>query len=81
MATLAERWRAILGRPGHDLVKSQLSNVERRTLASFAYEPADLLRDQRVTREQALAAIADRFPELTPKQVARALAQGLFESR
>jgi uncharacterized protein (DUF433 family) len=34
-----------------------------------------------LTREQAIAAIAQRFPRLTPAQVRDALARGLQESR
>jgi len=48
---------------------------------AFAYEQADLLRDQKVTKEQALAAIARRFPEMTSSQVAHTLARGIFLSR
>ncbi len=77
---LATLWRAILGRP-HELVETQVSDARQRVVEAFAYEQADLLRDQKVTEEQALAAIAERFPEMTSNEVAHALAHGMFLTR
>lgn len=59
----------------------ELDDARRRDLRTFAYEQADLLRDGRLSRQEALAAIATRFPELSARQVNDALARGLFESR
>ena len=50
-------------------------------LGAVAYQQAEFVRKGDLTREQAMAAIARRFPDLSRRQVARALAQGLFESR
>jgi hypothetical protein len=77
----ATLWRAILGRPRPELVETQVSGVKQQVVEAFAYQQADLLRDQKVTEEQALGAIAERFPEMTPSQVAQALARGMFLSR
>lgn len=71
--------RAALGRP-RDLVRSQRDAAAERVLADFAYEQADLLRLGRLTRDEALAGIAARFPRLSTAQVERALAQGLQNS-
>jgi hypothetical protein len=79
--TFAKRWLAMLQRRRFESVEIRISDVTKRTLAVFAYEQADLLRDRQVTKEEALAAIAERFPELTARQVSQGLARGLFESR
>jgi hypothetical protein len=52
-----------------------------RELGAVAYQQADLMRQGERTRQEATAAIAQRFPHLSKRQVSRALAQGLFESR
>lgn len=52
-----------------------------RELRDFGYRQADLHRDGQLTRAQALARIAERFPGLTRSQVSDALARGLRESR
>ncbi|GAA4568147.1 hypothetical protein GCM10023176_21970 [Micromonospora coerulea] len=62
---MARLWPAILRRSRRDLVDVQLSKVNQQVVEEFAYHQADLLRDQLITREDALAAIAERFPELT----------------
>ena len=49
-------------------------------MGAFAYEHASLVRDRVLTQEQALAAIAERFPRLNPERVREALARGMFES-
>ncbi|GAA3775516.1 hypothetical protein GCM10022225_74340 [Plantactinospora mayteni] len=74
MSLLTGLWRRIFER-------SQAPRIERKVVEDFAYEQADLLRDGKVTKEQALVAIAERFPEMTPRQVTNALAHGLFLSR
>lgn len=81
MSPLAGLWPAILRRSRRALVDVQLSKVNQQVVEEFAYHQADLLRDQLITREDALAAIAERFPELTSGQVAQALARCLFLSR
>jgi hypothetical protein len=73
--------RMILGRRAHELVETQLSRVQQRVVDAFGYEQAELLRDNKVTKEDALAAIAQRFPEMTSSQVAHTLARGMFLSR
>jgi hypothetical protein len=65
--------------PGPD--EKALLDPKQREIRAFAYEQADLVRADRLTREQALAAISARFPELSPEQVKDALARGWFESR
>jgi hypothetical protein len=58
----------------------RLHEAEQKVVGAFAYEQASLVRDGKVTTEQALRAIADRFPRLRPEQVEHALAHGMFES-
>ena len=74
-------WRAIFGRARGGLVETQVADAERRVAEAFAYEQADLVRDGKLTKEQALAAIAERFPNMTPSQVTQTLARGMFLSR
>jgi hypothetical protein len=62
------------------LVETRVHEAEQRAVGAFAYDQASLLRDGELTQEQALTAIAERFPRLTPEQVRQALAHGLFES-
>jgi hypothetical protein len=81
VAACGRRVRALFGRPQANLVQARLSGMERRVVAAFAYDQADQIRDGALTREQAIAAIAQRFPRLTPAQVRDALARGLQESR
>jgi hypothetical protein len=50
-------------------------------LGAVAYQQADPMRQGELTREQAMAEIERRFPDLSRRQIAEALAQGLFESR
>ncbi|HEX7745166.1 MAG TPA: hypothetical protein VF462_07885 [Micromonosporaceae bacterium] len=77
---LERLWHAVFGGPRQELVKARRDEAERRVVGAFAYEQADLLRDARLTREEAVAAIAERFPRLSREQVEQALARGLFES-
>jgi hypothetical protein len=77
---LERLWHFVLGRPRRGLVETRVDEAEQRVLDTFAYEQADLLRDGRLTTEEALAAIAERFPRLSPGQVKHALARGMFES-
>jgi hypothetical protein len=72
--------RLLLGEPRRGLVETRLEEAEQTVVGAFAYEQASRVRDGEVTREQALAAIAERFPRLGPEQVEQALAHGLFES-
>lgn len=53
----------------------------RPELRAFAYEQADLYRDGIVTRKAAVAAIRERFPEVSAGQADDAFAQGLHDSR
>ena len=78
---LGKRLRRLVTRaPRRGLVETRVREAEQQVVRTFAYEQATLLRDRRVTEEQALAAIAERFPRLSPDQVRRALSHGLYES-
>jgi hypothetical protein len=79
MAGLVAWIRLVLG-AGRPLPADQLSHARRQQVAVFAYQQADLLREGKVTRAEAVHAIAKRFPELGREQAARALSQGLYES-
>lgn len=50
-------------------------------LRVVAYQQADLVRNGDLTRDQAMAVIARRFPDLSRRRISQVLAQGLFESR
>jgi hypothetical protein len=50
-------------------------------LPAFAYDRAELVWSGRLTRDEALAVIAERFPGLSRRQVAHALGEAMFESR
>jgi hypothetical protein len=71
--------RAVLG-GGRPLPNDQLNRARRHEVGAFAYQQADLLREGKVTRAEAVDAIAERFPELGREQAARALGHGLYES-
>ena len=77
---LAALRRAIFGRP-QELVETQMSDARQRVVDAFASEQAALVWAQKVAEEQALAAIAERFPEMTSNEVAHALARGMFLTR
>jgi hypothetical protein len=79
MAGLVAWTRMVLG-GGRPLAERSTSQARRHEVGAFAYAQADLLRDGRITRAEAIDAIAERFPELSTKQAARALGQGLYES-
>lgn len=80
VSLLAALWRAISWRP-QELVETEMSDARQRVVDAFAYEQADLVRDQRMTEKQALTAIAERFPEMTAEEVAHAFARGMFLTR
>ncbi|MGS2617105.1 hypothetical protein ACVCAH_21660 [Micromonospora sp. LZ34] len=80
MSLLAYLWRVIFGR-AQGLVETQTSHARQRLVDDFASEQADLVRDRKMTEEQARAAIKERFPEMTSDEVARALARGWFLTR
>jgi len=81
MSLLTRIWRVIIGRGGRGLVETQLSLARQQVVDAFACEQADLLWAQKVTEEQALTAIALRFPEMTSSQVAHTLGRGMFLTR
>jgi hypothetical protein len=62
------------------MVETRVREAEQRLVRAFAYDQANLVRDGSVTQEQALAAIAERFPQLGPEQVRHAFGQGMYES-
>jgi hypothetical protein len=80
MAGLVAWIRLVLG-VGRPLPTDQLNQARRQQVAVFAYQQADLLREGKITRAEAVHAIAKRFPGLGREHVARALSQGLYESR
>ncbi|MFE9688651.1 hypothetical protein [Micromonospora sp. NPDC005806] len=80
MSLLAYLWRAIFGHP-QNLVETQTSDAWQRVVDTFSSEQATLVWDQTITEEQARAAIAERFPQMTSDEVAHALARGLFLTR
>ncbi|MFG2100966.1 hypothetical protein ACGFJ5_10225 [Micromonospora echinaurantiaca] len=80
MGLLACLWRVIFGR-AQGLVETQTSRARQRLVDEFASEQVDLVRDRKITEEQARAAIAERFPEMTSDEVARAVARGWFLTR
>ena len=55
--------------------------VDRERLEKEAYRVADLHRDNRLTREDALRELARQCPGFSESEYERAFAQGLFESR
>ncbi|MCZ7423636.1 MULTISPECIES: hypothetical protein [unclassified Micromonospora] len=61
--------------------RCQAPRTDRKAVEDFVYEQADLLRNGKVTKEQVIDVITERFPEMTPRQVTNALARGLFLSR
>ena len=67
--------RVVLG-GGRPLPNDQLNQARRHEVGAFAYQQADLLREGKVTRAEAVDAIA----ELGREQAARALGHGLYES-
>jgi hypothetical protein len=79
MAGLVAWIRVVLG-GGRPLPYDQLNQVRRHEVDAFAYQQADLLREGKVTRADAVDAIAERFPKLGREQAARALGRGLYES-
>jgi hypothetical protein len=81
MSLLTGIWRVIIGRGGCGLVETQLSLARQQVVDAFAGEQAELLWAQKITEEQALAAITLRFPEMTSSQVAHTLARGMFLTR
>jgi hypothetical protein len=72
--------RLLTGGPRRGLVETRLHEAEQKVVGAFAYEQASLVRDRVLTQEQALAAIAERFPRLNRERVRDALARGMFES-
>ncbi|WP_089012068.1 hypothetical protein [Micromonospora inositola] len=80
MSLLAYLWGVIFGRP-QDLVEAQTSGAWQRVVDAFSSDQAVLVWDQKITEEQARAAIAERFPEMTSDEVAHALARGMFLTR
>jgi hypothetical protein len=79
MAGLVAWIRVVLG-GGRPLPNDQLDRARRQEIGAFAYEQADLLRAGKITRAEAVDAIAEQFPELGREQAARALGHGLYES-
>jgi hypothetical protein len=76
MAGLVAWIRVVLG-GGRPLPHDQLNEARRHEVDAFAYQQADLLREGKVTRAEAVDAIAERFPALGREQAARALGRGL----
>jgi hypothetical protein len=73
-------WIRVFLRGGRPLPNDQLDQARRREVGAFAYQQAEMLREGKVTRGEAVDAIAKRFPELGSKEAARALSRGLYES-
>ena len=55
--------------------------VDQQYLENEAYKVADLHRDGRFTREEALRELAQRCPGFTRSEYERAFSLGLLESR
>jgi hypothetical protein len=79
MAGLVAWLRVVLG-GGRPLPNDQLNQARRHEVGAFAYQQAELLRDGKATRAEAVDAIAERFPDLSREQAAQALNRGLYES-
>ena len=58
-----------------------MTPLERERLEREAYRVGDLHREGRLTRDEALRDLAKQCPGLTEEEYARALAQGMFDSR
>ncbi|MEV0719330.1 hypothetical protein [Asanoa sp. NPDC050611] len=79
MAGLAAWIWTVLG-GGRNLTDDQVDRARQRKVGLFAYEQANLLRDGKLSRAEAVDAIAEQFPELGREEAARALNHGLYES-
>lgn len=58
-----------------------MTAVDRERLEREAYRVADLHRDDRLTRDDALRELERLCPGFSKSEYERAFAQGLFESR
>ena len=54
---------------------------DRHSLAAIAFDVANLHRDGRLTRKQAIAVLRRKFPGLPDDEIEAVFSRGLFESR
>ena len=62
------------------LVRVSVSG-DRHSLAAIAFDVADLHRDRRLTRKQAMSVLRRKFPGLPDDELEAAFSRGMFESR